>query len=276
MGTVRQHGGAGIMILMLMVLLMVGYLATYALYRVTTGGHERDQTTRLLAIASEALDQFAAANARLPCPADPTIDTGLEAPATAARCSFDGGTIPWKTLGMNHDDAIDGWGRKLSYRVYDGNAGSLTQPSGVSMVECDTVEPTAGDKTAVASSLGGLCVSNADYRLRSTLDTVFLAGKGLTLTDFGTVHNDVAYVVISHGATGLGGYTVSGARLDLPTGGGDERDNTSDAGAFMIRAFSDPDTAATVNTHFDDLLVYRTLPDLVQRARLSARDWPET
>ena len=29
-------------------------------------------------------------------------------------------------------------------------------------------------------------------------------------------------------------------------------------------------------TFVDDLLVYRTLPDLIQRAGLSARDWPET
>ena len=276
MGVKWQHGGVGIMILMLMVLLIVGYLASYSLYRVTTAGHERDQTTRVLAVAAAALDQFAAANARLPCPADPTADTGLEAPSSAARCSFDTGTLPWMTVGMKHEDGIDGWGRKLSYRVYTGNAGSLTQPSGVSMVECDTVEPTAGNKTAVAASLGGLCVSNADYRLRSTTPANFLAGKGFTLTDFGTVHNDVAYVVISHGATGLGGYTVSGAQLAMPAGGGDELGNTNSTGAFTMRAFSDPDTAATSNAHFDDLLIYRTLPDLVQRAGLSARDWPET
>ena len=269
----RQRGGVGIMILMLMVLLMVGYLASYALYRVTTSGHERDTTQRLLVIASDALDQFAAANARLPCPADPVADTGLEVQATAATCSFDEGTLPWMTLGMRHDDGIDGWGRKLSYRVYTGNEGSLTQPSGVSMVECDMADPV-GAKTAVAASLGGLCVSNPDYRLRSTLDTVFLLDKGLTLTDFGTPHTKkVAYVVISHGATGLGGYTVSGARLDMPLG--DELDNTKDTGPFTIKAFSDADTAATSNAHFDDLLIYRTLPDLVKRAGLSARDWPE-
>src|SRR5258706_4689463 len=172
------------MVLMLMVLLMVGYLASYTLYRVTTGGHERDSTQRLLAIASAALDQFAAANARLPCPANPTLNTGLEVvdPLNVARCSFDAGTLPWKTLAMNHDDGIDGWGRKLSYRVYDGNAGSLTQPSGVSMVDC--ANGKAGPPTAPVASLGGLC-----NPLRTTGPGNFFAGKGFTLTDFGTVHN---------------------------------------------------------------------------------------
>ena len=60
------------------------------------------------------------------------------------------------------------------------------------------------------------------------------------------------------GSTGLGGYTVSGARLDMPAG--DERGNTRENGAFTIKAFSDPDTSATSGTHFDDLLAYRTLP----------------
>jgi hypothetical protein len=269
----RQHGGVGIMILLLMVLVMSGYLATYALQRVSTGGHERAATERFLAIAANALDQFAAANMRLPCPANPTMSTGVEAQATLARCSFDEGTLPWATLGMNQSDAIDGWGRKLSYRVYDGNAGSLTQPGGVSMVECDTVEPTAGNKTGVAAGLGGLCVSNADYKLRSTKPANFLAGKGFMLNDYGTAHNDVAYVVISHGPTGFGGYTVSGARLEMPKGA--ELDNTRDTGDFTIKAFSNPDTAADAVAHFDDLLIYRTLPDLIERARLTARDWPE-
>lgn len=175
---------------------------------------------------------------------------------------------------MKYEDALDGWGRKISYRVYTGNSGSLTQPGGVSMVECDTEEePTAGNATAVAASLGGLCVSNADPSLRSTKASRFLAGKGLSLNDSGTAYNDVAYVLVSHGRTGLGAYTVSGARLDLPTG--DERGNTRETGAFTIKAFSDPDTGASSGVHFDDLLVYRRIPELVKRIGLSERNWPD-
>ena len=275
----RQGGATGLFILAILLLIIAGIFAGYILQRVAAGGNERADTQRRLARAVATLVQFAAANRRLPCPADPTTamgaaNDGVEVQLSAARCTFDEGTLPWKTLGMKSEDGFDTWGRKISYRVYTGNAGSLTQPGGVSMVECDTVEPTAGDATPVAASLGGLCVSSADPYARSTTPAKFLDNKGLSLTDFGVAHNDTAFIVISHGATGLGGYTASGTRLDMPAG--DERNNTKDTGPFTIRNFSDPDTGVSNAQHFDDLLAYLTLPDLVKAAGLEARDWPET
>ena len=270
----RQRGASGVFILLVLALVIVGLFAAYSLKRVTTGADERDETNRKLALGAAVLEQYAATNSRLPCPADPALATGVEVQATAATCSFGEGTIPWSTLGMKAEGALDGWGRKISYRVYTGNAGSLTQPGGLSMVECDTVEPTTGNATASAGGLGGLCASNADPYLRVTKPEKFLAGKGLSLNDSGTAHTDVAYVLVSHGRTGLGAYTIAGARLDLPAG--DERGNTRETGAFTIKAFSDPDTGATSGQHFDDLLVYRTIPELVRRIGLAARDWPDT
>ncbi len=274
----REQGATGALIAVILVLVMVGLFATSVLRRVAASGDDAGETLRRLAAGADALEQFAAINARLPCPANPATNDGGEVitGGNVAKCDFPEGTIPWRTLGMKFDDALDNWGRKVSYRVYTGtgSVGSLTQPGGVSMVECDTVESVGGSTTSVSGGLGGLCVSDPDPLQRSTLPASFLAGKGLSLDDFGTPHSDVAYVLISHGATGLGAYTVSGIRLDLPSGA--ERNNTQDIGAFTIRAFSDPDVAADNNAHFDDLLVYRTLPDLVKRANLSARDWPET
>jgi len=281
MHAARQRGATGLLLLVVLALVITGLLAAYAVNRLSSASDDRTETMRRLNVAADALERFAAVNARLPCPSDATaapgaVADGVEAQATAATCSFDTGTIPWKTLGMKSDDAVDAWGRKLSYRVYDGNNGSLTQPSGVSMVECDTVETaTAGNATAVASSLGGLCASSADPYQRTTTPANFLNGKGLSLTDMGVAHNDTAYVVISHGATGYGGYTVAGTQMPMPAGGS-ERNNTKDTGPFTIKEFSDPDTGVGTGQHFDDLLVYRTIPDLVQRIGLSARDWPET
>lgn len=271
----RQRGVSGLLILAMLMFVVLGVVASYALTRVTTKTGDRGVTMARLNAAAEALEQYAAAAARLPCPADPGVDTGLEVQATAATCTFPEGTLPWRTIGMRRDDAFDAWGRKLSYRVYTGNNGSLTQPGGLSMVECDTVEPTTGSATAAAASLGGLCVSNNDPYLRSTSAAKFLAGKGLTLSDNGANRGDVAYVVVSHGASGFGAYTASGVRMALPIGN-DERGNTRDVGTFTVRAFSDAETTPAVGTHFDDLLAYRTIPDLVKRISLAARDWPDT
>lgn len=280
----RERGATGALIAIILVLVIVGLFANTVLRRVTSSGDDSDETIRKLAAGADALEQFAAISTRLPCPANPATNDGGEVitGGNFAKCDFPEGTIPWRTLGMKFDDALDNWGRKVSYRVYTGtnSIGSLTQPGGVSMVECDSVETVAaGDATPVTNGLGGLCLSDPDPLLRSTLPgnfsspNGFLAGKGLALNDFGVPHSDVAYVLISHGATGLGGYTVSGVLMDLPSG--NERDNVRDTGPFTARAFSDPDVAANNNSHFDDLLVYRSLPDLVRRANLSARNWPE-
>jgi type II secretory pathway pseudopilin PulG len=279
-----QAGASGVLIVALLVLVLVGVIASSLLSRIGTSGRDDSATATRLAVAADALEGYAAASQRLPCPADPTLDTGEESPVGgAATCTFPDGTVPWKTIGMRRDDSFDSWGRKISYRVYTGEAGSLTQPRGVSMVECDT--DGIGAVTTGAGSAGGLCDSQTRVTLRDTSPANFFLGqphappgkKGLTLDDLGILplRDDVAYVLISHGATGLGGYTVSGARLDLPNAGSSERGNTNATGPFAIKAFSDADTAATAAAHFDDLLVYRTLPELVKRIGLSARNWPE-
>ena len=271
-----QRGAVGVLLIALMILVLLVLVAMFVVSRIAGSGDEVVQTRKRLASAAEALDAYAGNAQRLPCPADPTLDTGVEVPtaAGAATCSFATGTLPWKTIGLKREDAYDQWGRKISYRVYTGAQGSLTQPGGASMVNCDTEEAAPGGTTARAGGMGGLCNPGASAYDRNTTPAQFLANKGLTLDDSGTNYaQSVAYVLVSHGSTGLGGYTVSGAQLDMPAG--DERNNTRDAGPFTIKAFSDVDVAATSGQHFDDLLVYRTTADLVRRANLSARNWPE-
>ena len=270
-----QRGAGGTLVLVILAMIAVLFIALAVLNRGGTAIGEREKTTSRLAKATEALESFAGASARLPCPANPAADTGLEERNGMAQCRFDGGTIPWSTIGLGRDESLDAWGRKISYRVYTGNKGSLTQPGGVSMVNCDTVEPVPGGATSTGGppGAGGLCKSNTDIYQLNTTPQQFLAGKGLTVTDFANTYDDVAYVLVSHGATGLGGYTVSGVPLDMPNG--DERSNTRDTGPFVIKAFSSPDTAFGAAAHFDDLLVYRRIGDLATRINLAARDWPE-
>ena len=277
MGRRRQHGASGLMVVLVLVLVVIAALAARVLSRLGDAGDDKNTTIASLQRAQTALDQYVAAggaNARLPCPADPSLDTGVEVPASTKTCTFTAGTLPWATIGLRRDDAYDAWGRKLSYRVYtdNGNKGSLVQPGGPSLINCYP-DTAAGGGT----DTNGLC--NASHTT-STFDVLKKKG-GLDLTDFGTDHksnnNDpTAYVVISHGPTGLGGYSASGVQVVTESHlgpGGDEKDNTKDSGPFHIEAWSDPDTAASSNSHFDDLLVYRTVADLAQKAGLQARGW---
>ena len=278
----REEGAAGALIAVVLAFVTLLILAFVSLTRTATGSGDRETTTARLAAAGAALEGYASASYRLPCPADPASGDGAEVTNGAARCQFDQGTLPWKTIGMRRDDSFDAWGRKISYRVYTGNAGSFTQPGGVSMANCDTHEAFSTGATSTAGGSGGLCKpdpNTVDPATRTTTPAEFLAGKGLYVSDFGTDHTDVAFVLVSHGVTGLGGYTASGTQLNMPPMG-PERDNTGTgdtlARAFKIQAFSGADVGATDPAHFDDLLLYRGIEDLAKRANLAARNWPDT
>jgi len=254
-----ERGASGLFILVVLVLVALAVLAVVALNRTTDSTADLQNSTASLAKAGAALEAYAGASGRLPCPANPAVDDGVEVTSGATDCQYTQGTLPWTTIGMRRDDAYDAWGHKLSYRVFTGGAGSLTQAGGVSMVNCDSVVDGGG-------ASGTIC--QADH---STLAANFLSGKGLTVIDFGVNHGDTAYVVLSHGPTGLGAYTSSGVQLNLPNG--DEKDNTKDTGPFHVEAFSASNTSATDPSHFDDLLYYRSITAVVNATGLAARAW---
>jgi hypothetical protein len=265
---VRAQRGVSLLLILVMLVLLVGFLATYALTRTASFLVDETATAARLKKVGDALDSYAASAKRLPCPANPATDTGEEVTATASTCSFDEGTLPWKTIGLGRADGYDEWGFKLSYRVYvNGGDGSLTQPRGIDMTHCDS-----GQTTSDALAAGRVCTESNDPYAHNQSSTLFLTNKGLRLIDNGTDLSNRAYVVISHGQTALGAYTSSGSRMELPVG--DERDNAG-TGPYRIKAFSDSDTPATNAQHFDDLLFFRTVEDVAKRAGLAARDWPE-
>lgn len=273
----REQGVSLALFLVTFALVMVALLATSSLSRLAGSRDDRETTRARLEAAAAALEHFVATFERLPCPANPQLssaaETGLEERnADQKRCTHGEGTLPWKTIGMRRDDAYDAWGRRISYRVYTGNAGtgkdSLAQAYGASMVQCDTVEPTTGNTNS-----DGICVRNDDPQQRSTRRSKYLEVNRLALDDMSTLLSDVAFVVMSHGSSGRGAYTSSGARIEMPSGV--ELANTRAAGPFTIQAFSDAETSPKSGSYFDDLLVFRRLEDMLKRGGLLARNWPE-
>lgn len=76
-------------------------------------------TRRQMDEAREALFGFLVANGRLPCPADPALNTtnanaGLERAGGCATVATESGVLPWRALGLKEADA---WGHRFSYRV---------------------------------------------------------------------------------------------------------------------------------------------------------------
>src|SRR5688572_23046673 len=238
----RQRGVSMIFIAIIAVIVAAAVLAFLALTRTSSGVDRSTETTARLARISDALERFASSAERLPCPANPALDTGDAEPNTPTTpttgCTHaTSGTIPWRTLGLRRDDSLDAWGWKISYRVYAGPTG-LTQDKGASMVNCDTNDPTPAGVDATG-------------RCRVTQNTTpdqYLAGKGLTITDFGTPVNNAAFVLISHGPTGVGAHATSGTANMPGPSSADESANLAN-GPYVAKAAS-TGVGSTTATHF--------------------------
>lgn len=93
---------------------------------VRSAGNKIALTNQRLEAIRLSLVNFVTVNGRLPCPAPYDKGTGAASPAvssnTCAAVNVPSGAVPWKDLGMSSSDVLDGWSRKISYRVFSGGA----------------------------------------------------------------------------------------------------------------------------------------------------------
>lgn len=81
------------------------------------------QTRDKQAEIRQALLQFMRSNGRLPCPdtkLSPLGPDGVEVAPCNTNIVDGFGVVPWQTLGLGRDRAVDGWGNFMSYRVANG------------------------------------------------------------------------------------------------------------------------------------------------------------
>ncbi len=231
----RQHGGAALAVIAGLLVVAASTMAIRMARQVEGRTEQQVLTQTRMQRIQAALHAFAASQGRLPCPANGAQDTGLAMPATAVvTCANRNGTVPWVSLGLPVDDALDGWGRKISYRVPDG-ANGLTRPSGV-------------------GSAGSVGLSTYD---------------GVTLLA------NQAWVLISHGASGLGAWRVAAPRMALPGAGGNEWSNSQPPPAMYYRreeALVNPTTgsdyALNDAAHFDDVVLFESITALEKQSAI--------
>ena len=254
---------------------MVGFLLAVAtvfaanlIFRTERGAAAAEMTQANMTRIRDAVVAYVALNQRLPCPA--LAADGRAAPETATtNCASPGGVVPWRTLGLTEESALDGWNRLISYRVLDGATG-LTQADGASMVNCDTKVPYGADVLPA----NGLCVVPSDPKSdHRNLDSQYLKGKGLQINNQGSLVKGIAYVLISHGETGYGAYFPGGNRADMPASA-HELANAAAGSPFYQDTHTAPGIDPGNAGHFDDILSWITITDLVSKSGLSARDWP--
>ncbi|WP_413207271.1 hypothetical protein [Rhodospirillum sp. A1_3_36] len=193
----------------------------------------------------------------LPCPADadgpnppwipgscPVRTGGLDRPSPL----FSMGTLPWWSLGLMEEDALDGWGHRLTYAVSQG------------MVDVG-VDCTAEALTKAPLN-GAIAVLGAD--------------KGQAPPD----RERAAYVVLSHGANGLGAVTSAGSRQgERGAINPSEAENAPPSSASLsldadkgARLHSAPGMGEVEAGSFDDLLRWKTPWTLIHDLGCLERD----
>jgi prepilin-type N-terminal cleavage/methylation domain-containing protein len=229
-----------------------------------------------------ALVSFLRSNGRLPCPnktALPADPTGLEeavctTAVLATNPAAGSGLVPWITLGLPREAAVDGWGNYFTYRV--ANFRPVDPPTSVTAglvspplhlynnhnwttnagfdIRSLTPTPAASAPTPAASSYATLFVRTRE-------------SPSAALTD--EARNAVA-VILSHGKNGLGARStkpVAAAPLPTASAAPDELLNAGPgAKTFVRRALNDAvfDAASNPGGPIDDLVAYLTPQDLLQ------------
>jgi type II secretory pathway pseudopilin PulG len=263
----RQKGASLLLFVVGILLVAATIFALKLLVPAKRGAIQAEATTANFEVIQIAIVAYVAANGRMPCPANPTAaNDGTSSPATPnTNCTYQSGVVPWATLGISPDTALDGWNRRISYRVFDSATG-LTQDGGASMTNCDSFYPYGSPPTLPAN---GLC---PDTHVNT--EEQFLNAKGLTVSDYATSKTGVAYILISHGESGYGAYLPGGVRMQMPSG--DELTNTGITGPFVKKAHSDANVDPSLAAHFDDVIAWVSISDLIKKSGRGARDWQDS
>jgi prepilin-type N-terminal cleavage/methylation domain-containing protein len=272
---------------LLIVLVIVSLLVAMAamLTRAVTSQQRRSLTATRIANVDAALVQFVSVQRRLPCPANGTLPAtdanwGLEVVPDANGCTTNQqhGVAPWRTLGLTQGDVTDGWERLLTYRIPQ----RLAAPSAMDMSQCDPAGtgPVFGANSTCAVG----CVPTG--LPACTSPQLFLSNKGLRVqTVGGTVLMDptlaapavptgAAYVLISHGETGGGGYLNSAVIAPSTTTDGTEEKLNYANLALRVPAAYYVDDSPNENpgvSHFDDVVSRPSILTVVNKASLGAR-----
>ena len=213
------------------------------------------QTHKKMATIQDALMTFRKANDRLPCPASRTtlsndFSFGMEFPnpgICTGSLKFENfiaeGAVPVRALSLPDEFMYDGWGQRFTYSVNS----TMTM-----------------DKAFTASEIDEDC---GGIQVRS---------ETATRTD------EAAYVILSHGRNGHGGYTNKGVRIASSSNAQEHVNCNCDTSLTPLitfeRRFNDFEPVeATINAsdQFDDLVAYKSRWQLItDMDKPSSKRWP--
>ena len=269
------------------VLLIFGVLFSMAavITRGVAAAQKRSITASRMAAVDAAILQFVQQQKRMPCPGDGTLASnnaaagteGNRTPANGCTGNQQNGVVPWRALGITENDASDGWDRRLTLRV----DAALAADNGMNLAACDP----AGSAAIGAGNQCNTACTNATLTTACTPPSAYLLNKGLKVKNIaGTVlmdpttttpHTGAAYVLISPGETGGGGYMSAGVLgASTTTDGTEEMKNYASLPYVSLAATYYVDD--TINdtggaNHFDDLVSHPSVMAVASKAGLGPR-----
>lgn len=279
---------------LLVVLVIVGLLVAMAagVTRALTSQQRRSVVSTRLATVDAALVQYVMQRKRLPCPANGSLasadpNAGREtAHDDTIGCTTNeaNGVVPWFELGITEADATDGWDRRLTYRVQP----VLAAKNGMDMSWCDPAGSAAviSPPSQAANVCNTACVNSNVTTLQNscTPPVSFLSGgiapgRGLIVQSvlssplMTPPSTGAAYVLISHGESGGGGYLNTGQlSTSSTTDGTEEQKNYASAplvaGTYYVDdGISDGPGAS----HFDDIVSRPSVLTVASKAGIGPR-----
>lgn len=276
----KQRGGLLLPMIAALLVLGASTLALQAAKQTQRPLEEQRTTEQRLDRIEQALKAYGVIQARLPCPArgnavSTDADLGLANPNNAnPTCTSPDGVVPWRTLGIPQSEAMDGWGRFISYRVPVDAVGppasaGMTRVNGADMTNCNTALPPPPVPIPALTCPPSHDVSVEEY---------MAARPGFTVTVDGANRTQIGWVLVSHGPSGLGAWLPEGGRMPWPVIG-DERTNTLATLVYVQRipellaASGQPLDPAADTNHFDDVVRFQRIQEFIDSTALGARDW---
>jgi type II secretory pathway pseudopilin PulG len=229
---------------MAVVIALIGVLMSFGLsaLNVYRNGQNASATLQKQIVVRDALIVYLRQYKRLPCPdTDFTAPDGIENRATPGdtntACTAAAGLVPYVTLNLPRDSAIDGYENYFSY-IVSRNSGS------------NPLNEWTKSAGFAADRLGELTIRTRAF------------ASPFALTDLTTT---AAVVLVSHGRNGLGAYSRAGTRNTIPSSVDarliDEQTNAS-LGITYVRRDSTTDDTVTGGA-FDDVVMFLSPGDLM-------------
>jgi prepilin-type N-terminal cleavage/methylation domain-containing protein len=213
-------------------------------------------TTSNMNVIKQSLVSYLRSNGKLPCPDISASPTGIS-PASCNSNAQGYGVVPWVTLGLSRDIALDGFSNFITYRV--SNTVGIATPGTAGIPSAYDAKQIWTD-TAQANSFTILNVQNKTSP--SGNKTIEIQERNEATGAVSPITYNAIVVLFSHGKNGYGAQTAKGTTNIAPSGADEIMNNTNGSTTFITRKAVDSSSAS--GGEFDDVITYMTPNDLLQ------------